>query len=510
MIRAQSAILLPNQVFSLDKPVSRGGLMLKDKRFSRRLGALSTIAFALAAGSGCASKSQLASNDESSGDMVSAREYGYVRPSSDSWMLGEDPPRIRAARPASSGGDLWPRVRAGMKLNRYASSRIDSKIETFRRDPAFLAKLSERARPYLHVVMSEIERRGVPAELALLPHVESRYNPAATSPKAAAGMWQFIPSTGRIMGLRQDEWYDGRRDVLASTRAALDYLQQLNRRLGGDWELAMAAYNCGPARVESAVVANRSRGLPTDFWSLNLPAETEGYVPQILAAARLVAEPAKYGMRLPAVPNSPQLEVVRTDRPVDLAQLAMVSGVGLSDLQRLNAGFKRGHTGPMGPTALVVPAGTGNRVTASLARAQVMPASSLSATYPASSPVARMQSEPRALPQGEGNAYVVRAGDTLRTVARTKGVDPADLADFNAMQPNEPLLPGQTLRIPGGTASGSSSGMMTHRVQKGDSLGGIARRYGVSINDLRRWNPSSASALRNGEVIRIYRRDESA
>jgi membrane-bound lytic murein transglycosylase D len=474
-----------------------------DMRSARRIGALSALALAVFASSGCATKSDVADADDDYGDTVSAREYGYVRPSSDAWMLGADQPRPKKAQHRQVSADLWGRVSAGMKLNRYASGRIDSKVNAFRQDPQFLSKLSTRARPYLHVVMAEIERRGLPAELALLPHIESRYNPAATSPKAAAGMWQFIPSTGRIMGLRQDEWYDGRRDVLASTRAAMDYLQQLHGRLGGDWELAMAAYNCGPGRVESAQASNRARGLPTDFWSLSLPAETESYVPQILAAARLVSEPAKYGMRLPPVPNSPQLEVVRTSRPVDLARVAAASGVGLYELQQLNPGLKRGQTAPGAAGSLLVPAGTGGRVTASLDRAQVMPASTLTAMTMATMPVA--PERPR-LPLGEGQVHVVKAGESLRSIARSQGIDAADLADYNAMQSGEPLLPGQTLRIPGAVSGAREAEMVSHRVQKGDSLGGIARRYGVTVNDLRRWNPSGASALRHGGVIRIYRR----
>ncbi len=478
-----------------------------DTHTARRIGALSALALGVCLAAGCATHNDVAIIDDDQGDTVSAREYGYVRPSSDAWMLGEDQPRVKVQRPQIAG-DLWGRVRAGMKLNRYASGRIDSKVNAFRQDPQFLAKLSTRAKPYLHVVVAEIERRGLPAELALLPHIESRYNPAATSPKAAAGMWQFIPSTGRIMGLRQDEWYDGRRDILASTRAAMDYLQKLHRQLGGDWELAMAAYNCGPGRVVSAQNANRARGLPTDFWSLNLPAETENYVPQILAAARLVSEPAKYGMRLPSVPNSPQLELVRTDRPVELARVAAASGVRLMDLQQLNPGLKRGQTAPHGPGQLLVPVGTGKRVTASLGRAQIMTASALAASAPAL-PAAMDRAERSRPTQGEGRIYVVRSGESLRTIARVRKLDPADLADFNAMQPGEPLLPGQTLRIP--DVETDAAALVTHRVQKGDSLGAIARRYGVSVNDLRRWNPNGVDSLRSGTVIRIYRRgSESA
>ena len=463
---------------------------------ARRRGASSSIFFAALAVSGCATKDARYSNaDDDYSGMFSAREYGYVRPAGD------------AARSAqgrgAAGGDLWARVRSGMKLNLHASGRIDEKISSFRRDPAFMAKLSERARPYLHVVMSEIQRRGLPAELALLPHIESRYNPAATSPVAAAGMWQFMPYTGREMGLRQDAWQDERRDVIASTRAAMDYLQQLHRRLGGDWELAMAAYNCGPARVESAQAANRMRGKPTDFWSLNLPNETENYVPQILAAARLVAEPARNGVNLPPVPSNPQLEVVRTDRPVELSRVAALSGVGIVQLRTLNPGLKRGQTSPLGPGQLVVPAGTGARVTAALPQARVVAAEPLAAAPAPARPAESAPARTDAL-----TTYVVKGGETLTSIARARKIGVAELAEANAMQARDPVLPGQTLRIPAVAALGARDGgtLVTYQVRKGDSLSTIARRYDVSISDLMRWNPLAANELRHGGVIRLYRR----
>ncbi len=473
------------------------------KPLVRRFGAPSALFIAISAISGCAgNQDRFTAADDGYGDMVSAREYGYVRPAGEAKRFAR-----RNAVPPGSYGDLWTKVRSGMQLDLHANARIDAKVNSFRRDPQYLAKLSERAKPYLHVVIGEIQRRGLPAELALLPHVESRYNPAATSPVAAAGMWQFMPYTGREMGLRQDAWRDERRDILASTRAAMDYLQQLQRRLGGNWELAMAAYNCGPGRVESAQAANRARGKPTDFWSLNLPGETENYVPQILAAARLVAEPAKYGLHLPPVPSTPQLEVVRTERPMDLMRVAQASGVGLAEIQKLNAGVKRGQTSPEGPGQVIVPAGTGQRVTAVLPQARVMAATALSGGSYAPTLAAAV---PRARPAPvESKVYVVKAGETLAAVARARGVDLTELAELNAMAPREPLLPGQTLRVPGNTDSAVPSGgtLVTHRVRKGESLDAIARRYGVTVDELVRWNPVAGNAEpRNGAVIRIYRR----
>jgi len=481
---------------------------------ARRRGAPFSIFLAALAVSGCATEeARYSAGEDDYSNMVSAREYGYVRPAAGA------PRRADQGRGTpGSGADLWTRVRADMKLNLHANGRIDEKISTFRRDPQFLSKLSERAKPYLHVVIGEITRRGLPAELALLPHIESRYNPAATSPVAAAGMWQFMPYTGREMGLRQDVWQDERRDVLASTRAAMDYLQQLQRRLGGDWELAMAAYNCGPGRVESAQAANRARGLPTDFWSLRLPSETQNYVPQILAAARMVKEPAQNGVHLPPVPSAPQLEVVRTDRPVDLARVAAASGVGLAQLQTLNAGLKRGQTSPQGPGQLVVPAGTGARVTAALPQSRVVATAPLTAALAAprtpAQPLAAAPAPKLALasaPRAATTVYVVKGGDTLAAIARTRKLDLAALADANAMQTRDPLLPGQTLRIPGAaspTADGdlTAANLVNHQVRPGDSLHAIARRYNVSVGDLKRWNPVAANSLRYGGVLRVYRR----
>jgi membrane-bound lytic murein transglycosylase D len=211
------------------------------------------------------------------------------------------------------------------------------------------------------MIVREIERRDMPMELALLPEIESSYNPRALSPKSASGMWQFIPSTGTRMGLAQNDWYDGRNDIVASTRAALAYLKGLHDDLGGDWALAIAAYNCGPERVRAAQQANRSQGKPTDFWSLDLPGDTEAYVPQLLAIAQVVAAPGRYGLAMPRVPDRPQLELVHVASQVDLGQAARVADISPATLSHLNAGLKQGKTQPNGPHTLLVPAGAAQR-----------------------------------------------------------------------------------------------------------------------------------------------------
>ncbi|MBN2886997.1 MAG: transglycosylase SLT domain-containing protein [Chromatiaceae bacterium] len=378
---------------------------------------------------------------------VSAREYGFVRPAADVTIVERESSGFSSWFRFSRGGDLWNRVRSGMALTQIQHPQIDARIDSLRQDPRHLERLSERAGPYLHLIVEEIDRRRLPMELALLPQVESRFNPQATSPKSAAGIWQFMPYTGREMGLRQDSLYDGRRDILASTRAALDYLEQLNARFDGDWTLAMAAYNCGPGCVSAAIERNRQRGQPTDFWSLNLPAETRHYVPRILANARLVANPRRYGLNLPPIPDQPQLEVVQVRKAVDLARVAHQSGLDLDTLRRLNPGLKHERTSANHATVLLVPAGSGKRLSSALERTEALPPEPPRPTRTASASTSRPAKSP-APPSHK--SHVVRAGDTLYSIARRHGTDVKTLTSFNRISPDAPLLPGQTLRIPGG------------------------------------------------------------
>ncbi len=449
---------------------------------------------------GCATGERLGSVDEPAySGMVSAREYGYVRPAVDVWVMERATaeravPNKRADR--NGGSDIWERVRSGMRLDLHADARIDSTVERFRRSPQYLTRLAERATPYLHVIVNEIERRGLPMELAFLPHVESRYTPTATSPKSAAGIWQFMPYTGLEMGLRQNSWYDGRRDLLASTSAALDYLERLNRRFDGDWALAMAAYNCGPGCVASAQAANRRNGRPTDYWSLSLPNETRQYVPQILATARLVAEPAKYGLNLPRLPDRPQLEIVRGRQPLDLQRIAAATGVQLSELQRLNPGLKLGRTAPDGPYHVLIPAGTGQRIGRKMEPVQVMPAMAVLAA----SSRTPAKSSPTQMTVRRTQIHTVKGGETLASIARTHNIEPSELAEANGLSAGEPVLVGQILRI----EQQSTELPISHLVAKGDSIKKLARRYGVTVKDIQRWNQLEENRLKPGDLILIY------
>lgn len=410
-------------------------------------------------------------------------------------------PTAAGTGPASPAGDtdLWNRMRAGFALDLSVSHpRVDSETRWFAKHNDYLDRCVDRATPYLHYIIGELEKRGMPLELAMLPMVESAFNPYAYSPSHASGLWQFIGSTGRVFGLRQDWWYDGRRDVIESTRAALDYLQKLNRQFDGDWLLAMAAYNAGERRVGRAVSRNRKAGLPTDFFSLRLPRETTAYVPKLLAVARLVADPDRHGVTWKPVPNQPYFTVVDAGGQVELGKVAKMAGVGMDEIYRLNPGYTRWATPPEGPHRILVPVGRGERLHAALAE----------------------------LPSGERTTYrhyTIRRGDSLSTIAARHGTSVDVLRTANKLSGNR-IRAGKTLLIPGpGQSAGAivtahtnphvrqvrrsktrRAATTVYTVRRGDSLWKIARRYRVSVAELSAWNGvGKATILRPGQKLRI-------
>ncbi|HEB67892.1 MAG TPA: LysM peptidoglycan-binding domain-containing protein [Gammaproteobacteria bacterium] len=448
--------------------------------------------------------------------------------------------------------DLWERIRAGFALADVDHPRIRTQFDWYARHPAYMARVAERARPYLYHIVDMMEEHGLPTEIALLPIVESAFQPFAYSHGRAAGIWQFIPATGRRYGLKQNWWYDGRRDVLASTRAAIELLDNLHREFHGDWLLALAAYNSGSGTVRRAVRNNRRRGRPTDFWHLKLPPETRAYVPKLLALKKLIASPEAYGIELPAIPNEPYLAEVHLDGQIDLARAAELADIPLDELYRLNPGFNRWATDPEGPHILLIPrskidnfhAGLqklppGQRISwiryrirpgdtlstiavrhnvsiATLKRVNHLRGTRLRAGHSLMIPVAsrsprdyrlsadqrtrRLQNTPR---KGTKVVYIVRPGDTFWDLSRKHGVSVRSLAKWNGMAPRDPLKPGQKLVIWSrrGNAkvvyqtvdytpppSRRITKRIGYRVRKGDSLARISRKFRVSISQLRRWN----------------------
>jgi peptidoglycan lytic transglycosylase D len=411
---------------------------------------------------------------------------------------GDDPLVLSLDVAPPEKADLWQRARMRFVMEVEDRPRLDREIEWFQRNQEYIDRVSDRARLYLHHIVSEVERRNLPGELALLPIVESAYQPFAYSPARASGIWQFIPSTGRLYGLRYSWWYDGRRDVIESTRAALDYLEQLYTEFSGDWLLALAAYNSGAGNVRKAIRRNIRAGKPTDFWSLGLPRETRSYVPRLLAIRAIVAKPDQYGLALKPIPDTPYFAQTRLDGQIDLALAAKMAKVSLDELYLLNPGFSRWATDPEGPHRLLLP---------------------VDAIPGFEQQLAELPADQRV----RWHLHVIKRGDTLGTIARKYRTSVSALKQANNLR-GTTIREGRSLIVP--TASRSlgdyrlsadmrssmrrripgSGSKIVYRVRRGDSLWAISRRFEVSVNKLARWNGlAKSSVLRPGQKLVIWR-----
>ena len=410
--------------------------------------------------------------------------------------------RLRLDDQASLYQDVWHRLRTGFRLPRVQHRSIDAELRWYASRPDYIQRTTDRARLYLAYIVREAQRRRLPLELALLPVVESAFQPYARSPAGAMGLWQFIRSTGRIYGLHQSHWYDGRRDVLASTRAAFDYLQKLHRDMDGDWLLAIASYNTGEGNVMRAIARNRARGKPTDFFSLRLPAETRAYVPRLLAISRLVATPEAFGITLDPIDDEPYFRRVDVGGQISLAKAAEMAGISLNEMMLLNPGFMRHATDPAGPHHLLVPAESEAAFRQSLA----------------------------ALPADERMLWAthqVSRGETLTAIARRYGVSVASLREANAVD-GTALEVGQELKVPGSMDSEAMASLSpevragmrraqrnekrrVYRVRRGDSLWSIARKHRVRVSTLMRWNGlNKRSVIRPGQRLVIWQAGSGA
>jgi membrane-bound lytic murein transglycosylase D len=252
--------------------------------------------------------------------------------------------------------DLFARLHAGFTLNAAPGQReIDQQLKVFVGHPDHLERSFRHAQPYLYHIVTQLEARGMPLEIALLPILESSFEPYAYSNSRAAGLWQFVPGTGARFGLKQDWWYDGRRDIVESTRAALDYLQYLHDEFNGDWLLAIAAYDCGEGTVKRAMKKNHAAGRPLDFWSLPLPTETHIYLPKLLAMQRLIATPERFAVAFSPIANQPYFTRVATQGQINMKVAAQLAGMTAEELYELNPAFHRWATDPAGPHFLLLP-----------------------------------------------------------------------------------------------------------------------------------------------------------
>ena len=416
------------------------------------------------------------------------------------------------------------RMSAQFQFPEVRHARLDRQIAWYQRNAGTLRRALDRANPFIAWILDQIEANKLPAELALLPVIESGYQPSALSPSSAAGLWQFIPSTGSRFGLEQNRWYDGRRDVVDSTQAALEYLTYLRDEFDGDWLLVLAAYNAGEGTVARAVRRNQDRGQATDFWNIDLPTHTQEYVLKLLALRDIVATPGHYGIDLPEPDATTQIALIETSSRMDLGQAADMAGISLADVQKLNPGLRKTTTPPQGPHRLVVPLAVANRFAAHL--------TDLSDDNTAPQQLTVAQIRPTAADKGTTQTTVsaathrVRSGETLWSLARRYGLTVDQLAAQNDLGPGASLRAGQVLRVEGGkqrggagsavataqtrsvsrpTAAAGDRQPLEYTVKRGDSLIQISRRYRVTISDLRKWNGLSRDAyLKPGQKLTLY------
>ncbi|MDH5600036.1 MAG: LysM peptidoglycan-binding domain-containing protein [Gammaproteobacteria bacterium] len=400
---------------------------------------------------------------------------------------------------AKTEHDTWQRIRNGFDLPDVKHKRIDQELNFFKRHPEYIKRVVERARPYLHFIIESIEEAGIPSDLALLPIVESAFQPFAYSHGRAAGIWQFIPSTGRQYGLKQNWWYDGRRDVYASTKAAIKLLKNLHRNFNGDWMHALAAYNTGDGRVKRAIRRNKRKGKPTDFFSLKLPKETRAYVPKLLALRDIIEFPEKYGIELEPIPNEPYFEEVKLDSQIDLALAAEMAELPLDELYHLNSGYNRWATSPDGPYNLLIPVTHAEQFKIRLTE------------VPANKRIRWIR-------------HRVRKGETLSTIAQKFHTSIRTIKRVNRLR-GKIIRTGRGLTIPVASRSlreyrlsanqrksklqniPRQGRKVSHIVQEGDTFWDLARYHRVGVRQLAKWNSMAPrDRLQAGQQLIIWSR----
>jgi len=461
--------------------------------------------------------------------------------------------------------DVLARLRSGFALTYADNHRTAAEKKWFVKHPEYLNRVFKRAQRYLPHIVAELERRDLPLELALLPIVESAFDPFAYSHGRAAGLWQMIPGTAKRFGIKQNWWYDGRRDVIDSTRAALDYLEYLEKFNNGNWLNAIASYNSGEGNVRRAVRRNTRAGRPIDFWNLSLPKETIMYVPKLLALVEIVADPAKYNLTLPVVIDQPQFVVTDIGGQLDLALAAELAGIDVDTVYQYNPGYNRWSTDPSGPHSLVIPIDVAkqfavalkavpkservrwqrhkvrngeaisqiaeqynttvttiraaNNLTGNTIRAghhlMIPIATKPLSTYSKSADarLAKTQNRTRA---GNKLEHIVAGGESFWTISRRYKVTTRQLAAWNGMAPRDTLSVGKKLVVWTNTAVatprtsptqalGNTTRKLNYTVRSGDSLYLIARRFRVGIDQIARWNKiDKHKILRPGQRLTMY------
>jgi membrane-bound lytic murein transglycosylase D len=462
--------------------------------------------------------------------------------------------------------DLWQHIRNKMTFDIPQNKRLVSQRNWYIKHPSYLKRVAKRAEPFLYYIVQQLEANKIPVEMALLPIVESAFDPFAYSHGRASGMWQFVPATGTRFGMKQNWWYDGRRDVVASTKGAIAYLKYLNRYFDGDWLLALAAYNSGEGRVRRAVKKNANNNKPTDFWSLELPKETRAYVPKLLALADIISRPVDFNLELPKLANQAAIGVVDIGSQLDLAKAAKLAELTVAELQQLNPGFNRWSTAPQGPHYLVLPKNNIEQFSqklASLDKKQrlawqrykiksgdslgkiaqqfntdvavikqvnqihgtqirtgkylLIPVASTDLADYVFSKDQRLATKQSRKQKGTKRLHIVKSGDTLWDISRAYNVNHNQLAKWNGMAPKDTLKLKQKLviwqpnkeRLDTKKLSNTPNDNaiirnITYKVRRGDSFARIANKFNVSIGDIEQWNQLNRKQyLQPGQMIKL-------
>ena len=440
---------------------------------------------------------------------------------------------------------VWERLLSLYSLPEANHPRIDREVNWYLEHPTSLAILQQRAEPYLAHILDEIEAKNIPGELALLPVVESAFVPDAYSKADASGLWQFVPSTGKEYGLMQTDWYDGRRDILDSTKAATTYLKELNEDFNGDWLLALASYNCGKGRVRKSIDKNTDLNLPTDYWSLDLPEETDDYVPRLLAIAKIFANADEYKIHLQHIPNKPYFEVVNIHSPLDLDKAAQLANLPQHKFLKLNPGFNRDSTSPHGPHRLLVPVTHAQAFKQNLAllpfseRVSYKRYDEDNVIEPRTTDkhLATTTLDPQKTTKPQITFYKVKQGDKLTSIAKNYATTTAALRLSNYLS-NDTIRAGMTLQIAKNVKTSLAISDKTpktneltavtkttkvtnialldkptkakpfnslaYEIKKGDTFYNISQRFSVAPQEIASWNNISLkSALLPGKKITI-------
>jgi membrane-bound lytic murein transglycosylase D len=474
-------------------------------------------------------------------------------------VVVEVPEKIAEAAAEIEFKDVWQRVRSQLRFEFEDNNRIAAQRNWYLKHPNYMQRVAIRAKPFLHLIVEKMEQQNMPLELVLLPIVESAFDPFAYSHGRAAGMWQFIPSTGKRFGMKQTWWYDGRRDVMASTQGAIDYLNYLVNMFDGNWLHALAAYNSGEGRVRRSIRKNKRLGKPTDFWNLDLPRETRAYVPKLLALADILDNSDQYSFEWPKINNIPLTQEVTIGSQLDLALAAEMAGLTVKELHALNPGYNRWATDPNGPYNLLLPIDKVEKFSTELGktdsserlnwvRHKVKSGDSLlklASKYHTNTdiisqvnelksnmiiagnyliiPVALKSLDSYSLSQDQRLAktqskksgeyklnHTVKSGDTFWDLSREYKVNLRQLAKWNGMAPTDTLRPGKKLvvwvdNVSKGQRKDAVMRTLTYTVRNGDSLARIAGKFNVKVSDIQKWNQAKLKKyLQPGQRLKIF------